>query len=183
MLKLSGSYYGFDQQYSGFWCGAHRSRFVIQQRDLKTKILWREASSLVLFPWPCCRWEGSGQIYLPTPWMYCWEKQLKIFVRSNTNTLVERTPVCVCTCPPVSRGSVSITWYQSLNLTTPMTSLPYLGLVVLPLRTSRGDLASWQFKRRRRMKRTIWRDESKDDNPAHPPTAPCHPSASWWHRI
>jgi hypothetical protein len=25
--------------------------------------------------------------------------------------------VCVCTCPPVSRGSVSITRYQSLNLT------------------------------------------------------------------
>jgi len=24
---------------------------------------------------------------------------------------------CVCACPPVSRGSVSITRYQSLNLT------------------------------------------------------------------
>ena len=27
------------------------------------------------------------------------------------------TYMCVCTCPPVSKGSVSITRYQSLNLT------------------------------------------------------------------
>ncbi len=50
--------------------------------------------------------------------------------------------VCVCTtCPPVLRVSVFNYAIPIAKSFPPMTSLPYLGLVVLPLQTPQVDLA------------------------------------------
>jgi hypothetical protein len=67
--------------------------------------------------------------------------------RRRRRPLPLHSPTCVCVC--LSSGFKGQCFNYAIPIAKsfpPMTSLPYLGLVVLPLRTPRGDFGEKGFQ-------------------------------------